>query len=58
MRDFVVELRQQLTPEVKNLTARGISNGSQPLVLWKNRQYRGEPEALRRRTSTGSDPTS
>ena len=31
MRDFVVELRAQLVPEVKNLTARGISNGSQPL---------------------------
>jgi Protein of unknown function (DUF1592)/Protein of unknown function (DUF1588)/Protein of unknown function (DUF1587)/Protein of unknown function (DUF1585)/Protein of unknown function (DUF1595)/Planctomycete cytochrome C len=39
MRDFVVELRQQLTPEVKNLTARGISDGSQSFVLWKNRQY-------------------
>lgn len=38
MRDVVVELRRQLTPEVKNLPARGISNGSQPLVLWKNRQ--------------------
>ena len=49
MRDFVVELRRQLTPEVKNLTAPGIQNGSQSLVLWKNRQYRREPEALRRR---------
>ncbi len=39
MRDFVVELRQKLTPEVKNLTARGLDAGSQPLVLWKNRQY-------------------
>ena len=39
MRDFVVELRRQLVPEVKNLTARGISNGTQPFVLWKNRQY-------------------
>ena len=39
MRDFVVELRQQLTPEVKNLTVRGMNDGSQPLVLWKNRQY-------------------
>ena len=58
MRDFVVELRQQLTPEVKNLTARGISNGSQPLVLWKNRQYRREPEALRRRRAASSSPTS
>ncbi len=39
MRDFVVELRHMLTPEVKNLTARGINNGAQPFVLWKNRQY-------------------
>ena len=38
MRDFVVELRQQLTPKVKNLTAPGLDVGSQPLVLWKNRQ--------------------
>jgi Protein of unknown function (DUF1592)/Protein of unknown function (DUF1588)/Protein of unknown function (DUF1587)/Protein of unknown function (DUF1595)/Protein of unknown function (DUF1585) len=39
MRDFVVGLRRQLVPEVKNLTARGMSNGSQPFVLWKNRQF-------------------
>lgn len=39
LRDFVVELRQQFTPEVKNLTAPGVHNGAQPLVLWKNRQY-------------------
>jgi hypothetical protein len=38
IRDFVVGLRRQLTPEVKNLTARGVQNGAQPLVLWKNRQ--------------------
>jgi hypothetical protein len=39
IRDLVVEWRRQLTPEVKNLTARGISPGTQPFVLWKNRQY-------------------
>ncbi len=38
IRDFVVTLRGRLTPEVKNLTARRISNGTQPFVLWKNRQ--------------------
>jgi hypothetical protein len=38
MRDFVVQLRRQLTPWVKNLTAPGLDIGSQPLVLWKNRQ--------------------
>jgi hypothetical protein len=39
MRDFVVELRTQLTPEVKNLTIPRMNSGSQPLVLWKNRQF-------------------
>ncbi len=38
MRDFVVDLRGRLVPEVKNLTARGIGGGTQPFVLWKNRQ--------------------
>lgn len=39
MRDFVINVRQQLVPEVKNLTAPGIQNGSQTLVMWKNRQF-------------------
>ena len=39
MRDFVVGLRNQLVPEVKNLAVRGIQSGSQTLVLWKNRQF-------------------
>ena len=39
MRDFVVMLRKQLVPVVKNLTAPTIQNGSQCFVLWKNRQY-------------------
>lgn len=39
MRNLVILVRKQVTPEVKNMTARGISNGSQPFVLWKNRQY-------------------
>jgi Protein of unknown function (DUF1592)/Protein of unknown function (DUF1588)/Protein of unknown function (DUF1587)/Protein of unknown function (DUF1585)/Protein of unknown function (DUF1595)/Planctomycete cytochrome C len=38
MRDFVVKLRAQLVPEVKNLKSRGLSDGTQPFVLWKNRQ--------------------
>ncbi|MHA3771789.1 DUF1592 domain-containing protein [Verrucomicrobiota bacterium sgz303538] len=38
MRDFVVQLRRKLVPEVKNLTAPRIHNGSQSFVLWKNRQ--------------------
>jgi hypothetical protein len=39
MRDFVVQLRKRLVPEVNNLTAPGIQSGSQTLVLWKNRQF-------------------
>jgi mono/diheme cytochrome c family protein len=50
MRDFVVRLRKQLVPEVKNLTAPGIHNGSQTMVLWKNRQF----VANRRRYAGGA----
>ena len=39
MRDFVVGLRQKLKPQFRNLAIRGIAAGSQPFVLWKNRQY-------------------
>lgn len=38
LRDSVVGLRTKLIPEVKNLTGPGQNNGSQTLVLWKNRQ--------------------
>ncbi|EMI18364.1 secreted protein containing DUF1592 [Rhodopirellula maiorica SM1] len=36
---FVTTLRESLVPEVPNLTSPGMNNGSQPLVLWKNRQF-------------------
>ena len=39
IRDFVVGLRKQLVPVVKNLTVRGMNGGSQPLVLWKDREF-------------------
>jgi hypothetical protein len=39
MRDFVVRLRQQLAPSFDNLYIKGSHKGSQPFVLWKNRQY-------------------
>lgn len=39
MRDFVVELRDQVKAEFPNLTIDGVNRGSQPLVLWKDRQY-------------------
>jgi hypothetical protein len=39
MRDFVLHLRQKLKPQFQNLSVRGIAAGSQPFVLWKDRQY-------------------
>ncbi len=38
LRDFVVNLRDKIVPEVPNLSAPGIGPGSQPMVLWKDRQ--------------------
>ncbi|QEL13669.1 DUF1592 domain-containing protein [Limnoglobus roseus] len=39
MREFATDLRAKLVPTVKNLTAPKVHDGSQPLVLWKNRQF-------------------
>ena len=39
MRDFAANLRTKLVPDVKNLTAPTVHNGSQCFVLWKNRQF-------------------
>ena len=39
MRDFVTQLRQRLAPSHPNIKVEGSHNGSQPFVLWKNRQY-------------------
>lgn len=39
MRDFVVELRKKLTPEVPNLRGGRVHSGSQPLLMWKNNQW-------------------
>src|SRR5579884_2044159 len=38
LRDLVVNMRRQLKPKVDRLHVKGISDGSQPLVLWHNRQ--------------------
>ena len=38
MRDVVLRLRGQLVPKINKLEVKGISKGSQPLVLWSNRQ--------------------
>jgi hypothetical protein len=39
MRDYVVQLRKKLVPEVKNLSGGKVNNGSQPVLMWKNRQW-------------------
>jgi len=39
LRDFVETLRQKLRPEFTNLAVRGIASGSQPFVLWKDREF-------------------
>jgi hypothetical protein len=36
---FVKQLRRKLEPKVANLESPRVHDGSQPLVLWKNRQY-------------------
>lgn len=38
LRDWVLGLREKLVPGVKNLKSPPIQDGSQTLVLWKNRQ--------------------
>ncbi|MFO0939040.1 MAG: DUF1592 domain-containing protein [Gemmataceae bacterium] len=38
LRDSVVNLRKLVTPVVSNLHAPGIAEGSQPVILWKNRE--------------------
>jgi hypothetical protein len=37
-RDLVNRLRKPLKPDVKKISVNGISPGSQPLVLWRNRE--------------------
>ncbi len=37
LRDLVLKLRKQLKPDVPKLAVNGISNGSQPFLLWRNR---------------------
>ena len=39
MRELVVRVRKLIAPTYPNLNINGSSPGSQPFVLWKNRQY-------------------
>jgi hypothetical protein len=38
LRDLVIRMRKEYTPKVDQLTAKGISNGSQPFLLWRDGQ--------------------
>ena len=38
MRDLVLRARKAIPPRVETMRVKGISNGSQPFVLWNNRQ--------------------
>lgn len=38
LRDLVLRLRQGFQPKVEKLKAKGISDGSQPFMLWRNDQ--------------------
>ncbi len=38
LRDLVIKLRMELDPKIEKLHVKGQSDGSQPLVLWWNRQ--------------------
>jgi hypothetical protein len=51
MRDYVVQLRKKLEPRFPNLAAGKVAANSQPLLMWKNRQYAShrltfDPKAL------------
>src|SRR6185503_822395 len=57
----VVALREKIVPEVKNLAAPKIQNGSQTLVMWKNRRMAAnrrsyDPQALQVEGSTETVP--
>lgn len=48
MRDWIVELRGKLRPRYESLYVEGNHRGSQPFVLWKNRQYVASRRSFRR----------
>ena len=52
---FVQDFRSRVEPKVENLDLTGSHKGSQPFVLWKNRQYSAnrrsyDPNALMTQT--------
>ena len=51
IRDIALGLRRALEPHIGKIQVKGISAGSQPFVLWKNRQL-----AVQRMRYPGNDP--
>jgi hypothetical protein len=57
MSDYVRRLRAKLGHEFPHITAQGINNGTQPFVLWRNRQYATHRMTLNRNAlHVASDP--
>jgi hypothetical protein len=52
LRDLVIRLRKEFAPKVDRLQVKGISNGSQPFMLWRNDQL----AAQHMRPGKGSAP--
>ncbi|MEL6104909.1 MAG: DUF1592 domain-containing protein [Planctomycetota bacterium] len=46
MGEFVLQLRVQLSPTVSYLSHEGINSGTQPFVLWRNRQLAANRRTL------------
>lgn len=54
LRDLIVTLRRDLDPKIEKLHVKGQSDGSQPLILWWNRQIAAQRMRYR---GDGQDPT-
>lgn len=57
MRDFAIQLRKRLAPDVRDLEIKGIHKGSQPFVLWKNDQYAACRQIANRKSIKNSVPS-
>lgn len=54
MNDFVIRVRSKLRPAFDDLYIEGNHKGSQPFVLWKNRQYAANRRNLNREVLSGN----
>ena len=53
MGDFVERIRKKLSPQFDNLYIEGSHKGSQPFVLWKNRQHASHRRQVNRSALRG-----